>query len=72
MRKLAALALSTAAVGTMFSTPAKAIEVCDPIIPRGICVYINDPRSFCPGGYRQILRVPNPLGGVILLVCVLQ
>lgn len=72
MRKLTALALTAAAAATMFSTPAEAVEVCDPVIPRGICIYALDPRESCGGGYGQVLRVDNPLDGTVLLICALH
>ena len=71
MRKLAALALTAAAAATMVSTPAEAVEVCDPIFPRAICVYIADEREGCPPGYIRIGRLDNPVGGSILIVCAL-
>ena len=73
MRKLAALAVSTAAAATMFSTPAaQAVEVCDPIIPRGVCILVLDDAQNCGPGYDTVVRVPNLVtGGVVVAVCFL-
>ena len=73
MRKLVAAAIGAAAAATFVQAPsANAIEVCDPVIPRGICIYVLDAREFCPGGYSQVLRVDNPLDGTVLLICALN
>jgi hypothetical protein len=72
MRRLGALTIAATLAGgvTMTATPAQAVEVCDP--NRFVCVYVDDARNFCPGGYEQLLRVPRPGGGVVLLICALQ
>lgn len=60
--------LTAAAAATLFSTPAQALEVCDPVVPRGVCVYIVDEREGCPPGYIMIRRIDNPVDGSVLIV----
>ena len=72
MRRLGLAAVATGLAGALANpAPAQAVELCDP--NRFVCVYVLDGRNGCPGGYDQILRVPNvATGGVVLLVCALQ